>query len=271
MYTECMERGSIMNKVKKVLFLIGVLLMVLLVQQPYGMSVGEPVIAKAATVKINKKKKTLKIGKTFQLKVEGTKQKVKWTSSDNSVATVDSVGKVTAKSAGTAIIKAEVEKKSFHCMIIIKGKAEESSGSDNKENTSAENKNDTGDNGNNNTNTNNNSSGGNDKNDNSTTSGGTTNNSSKTHVHQPCFIEVDKYYIELVKGQSIQMDVYTNCGPLYFVDSNPSIASLKFECRYDVHYPMVITANDLGITTIGIININDSSSTRWIAVHVKES
>ena len=115
----------------------------------------------------------------------------------------------------------------------------------------------------------NNTTSGNNTNDTNTSDSNTSNGSTK-HMHQPCFVQVDKYYIELKKGESIQMDVYTNCGPLYFVDSNPTIASSKIECRYDVYYPMVITANDVGITTIGIINVNDSSLTRWIAVHVSE-
>ena len=107
-----------MNKVKKVLLFMGILFMVLLVQQPFAMNAGKPEIAKAATVNLNKKRKTLKVGQTFQLKVSGTKQKVKWSSSDNTVATVNSVGKVTAKSAGTVVIKAKVEKKSYTAKIL---------------------------------------------------------------------------------------------------------------------------------------------------------
>ncbi len=219
--------------------------MVMLVQQPYAMQTGETAVAKAATVKLNKKRKTLKVGQTFRLKVKGTDQKVKWSSSDNAVATVNSTGKVTAKSEGTVVIRAEVAKKSFHCTVTIKGKAEESATSDSSTDTSGE---DTD----------------------TTTSDSTTNNGSTKHIHQSCFVNVEKYYLELVKGESVQMNVYTNCGPLYFVDSNPSIASSKIECYYDVYYPMVITANEVGVTTIGIINVNDSSLTKWIAVHVSE-
>ncbi len=235
-----------MSKVRKVLLFIGVMFMVLLVQQPYSVQKGETAIAQAATLKMNKKKKTLKVGQTFRLEVKGTSQKVKWTSSDNTVATVNSNGKVTAKSEGTVVIRAEVAKKSFYCTITIKGKVEESTTSDSNSDTSGEGTN------------------------NMTTDDSATNNGSTKHIHQPCFVNVDKYYIELVKGETIQMDVYTNCGPLYFVDSNPTVASSKIECYYDVHYPIVITANNPGVATIGIINTNDSSLTKWIAVHVSE-
>ena len=54
---------------------------------------------------------TLKVGKTTDLKAEvlpadATDKTVTWTSSDDTVATVDKNGKVTAKAAGTATIKA---------------------------------------------------------------------------------------------------------------------------------------------------------------------
>lgn len=248
--------------------------MVMLVWQPYTIKAGEPAIAQAATVKINKRKKTLKVGQTFQLKVSGTSQKVKWYSSNKDIAAVNVTGKVTAKSEGTAVIKAEIGKKSFHCMITVKKKGEETLTSKNENNTSDDDiNNNTASNNSNSTNSNGNGSSLNNSGNNSnssTPSDTSTNNTSKVHSHQPCFVDVEKYYIELVKGESIQMNVYTNCGPLYFVESNPSIASLKVESKHDVYYPMVITANATGIATIGVINISDSSLTKWISVYVKE-
>ena len=260
-----------MYKVRKGLLFIGILFMVMLVWQPYIIKAGEPVIAQAATIKINKRKKTLKVGQTFQLKVSGTSQKVKWYSSNKDIAAVNATGKVTAKSEGTAVIKAEIGKKSFHCMITVKKKGKETLTSKNENNTSddatdndtANNANTTNGNDSNLNNTGNTSNSG-------TSSDTTTNNTSKVHTHQPCFVDIEKYYIELVKGESIQMNLYTNCGPLYFVESNPSIATLKVESKHDIHYPMVITANGTGMTTIGVINISDSSLTKWIAVYVKE-
>ena len=37
-------------------------------------------VAEAATIKLNKTKKTLKVGQTYQLKVSGTKKTAKWKS-----------------------------------------------------------------------------------------------------------------------------------------------------------------------------------------------
>lgn len=66
---------------------------------------------KVKSLKISNKTKTLKKGKTFTLKVtvsptNATNKKVKWTSSNSKVAKVDSKGKVSAVSKGTATIKA---------------------------------------------------------------------------------------------------------------------------------------------------------------------
>lgn len=52
---------------------------------------------------LNAKTKTLTVGQTYTLKLTGTKDKI-WSSSNTSVATVSSLGKVTAKKAGTAVI-----------------------------------------------------------------------------------------------------------------------------------------------------------------------
>ena len=56
-----------MSKIKRGLLFIGVIFMVLLVQQPYSVQTGETAIAKAATVKINKKRKTLNNIKSFPI------------------------------------------------------------------------------------------------------------------------------------------------------------------------------------------------------------
>lgn len=49
------------------------------------------------TPKLSKKTASLSVGKSYQFKVSGTKQKIKWTSSDSSVVSINSKGKVTAK------------------------------------------------------------------------------------------------------------------------------------------------------------------------------
>lgn len=82
-------------------------------------SLTAPITAEAATIKINKKKLTLDKGKTFQLKITGTKKKVTWKSSKPSVAKVTSKGKVTGKKAGTAKITARVNGKKYTCTVKV--------------------------------------------------------------------------------------------------------------------------------------------------------
>lgn len=75
--------------------------------------------AEAASAKLNKTKATIAVGKTLQLKVSGTKDKVTWSSSKKSVASVTKSGKVTAKKAGTATITAKAGKKSLKCKVTV--------------------------------------------------------------------------------------------------------------------------------------------------------
>ncbi len=74
----------------------------------------------AATIKLNKTKATLNIGKTTTLSVTGTAKTVKWSSDKKSVATVTSKGKVTAKAPGTAKITATIDSKKYTCTITVK-------------------------------------------------------------------------------------------------------------------------------------------------------
>ncbi len=77
---------------------------------------------KAAKIQLNKKKATVYVGKSVQLKLKGTKTKVKWSSSRNSVAKVSPKGKVTGKKAGKAVITAKVKKKKYKCTVTVKKK-----------------------------------------------------------------------------------------------------------------------------------------------------
>lgn len=63
----------------------------------------------ASSIKLNQSKIDVKKGKTYQLKAtvyptNTTNQKLTWASDDSSIATVNSSGKITAKSAGTTTI-----------------------------------------------------------------------------------------------------------------------------------------------------------------------
>lgn len=76
--------------------------------------------AKKTTVKFNRTKETIYTGGLSQLKVTGTKAKVKWKTSNKKVATVTQKGKITAKKAGKATITATVSKKNYKCVVTVK-------------------------------------------------------------------------------------------------------------------------------------------------------
>ena len=67
-------------------------------------------------------KVTLTVGKTYQLKVTGTKKKIKWNTSNKKVATVSNKGKIKAKKAGKAKIYTKVGKKKLICYLTVKAK-----------------------------------------------------------------------------------------------------------------------------------------------------
>lgn len=71
-----------------------------------------------AAPKLSKKKLTMCVGNKYTLKVKKGSGKVKWSSSDKSVASVKK-GKVTAKKAGSATITAKVGKKKLTCKVTV--------------------------------------------------------------------------------------------------------------------------------------------------------
>ena len=77
------------------------------------------------SIRLNKSKATLTVGSKLQLKakVTGSGKKVKWKSSNRSVASVSSSGKVTARKAGKARITASANGISKSCSITVKKKA----------------------------------------------------------------------------------------------------------------------------------------------------
>lgn len=80
-----------------------------------------PMTASAAA-KLSAKSKTVYVGSTYQLKVRGTKKKVKWSSNNKKVATVTSRGKVKAKKPGKAKITAKIGKKKLVCSVTVRAK-----------------------------------------------------------------------------------------------------------------------------------------------------
>lgn len=79
-----------------------------------------PITQTNAAVKLNTTKKTVYVGDTFTLKVSGTSNKAKWSSSNKRIAAVTSKGTVTAKMAGNVTISAKVGKKTLKCKVTIK-------------------------------------------------------------------------------------------------------------------------------------------------------
>lgn len=107
-----------MKKCKNITRVIVMTVMLALVA-PLTMPVSNNAVAMAAsTIKLSKKSLSLEAGKTAVLKVKGAK-KVKWATSDKSVATVSKAGKVTAVKAGTAKITATVNKKKYTCTVTV--------------------------------------------------------------------------------------------------------------------------------------------------------
>ena len=83
-------------------------------------NIGVETVEAATKLKLNYTKKTIYVGDTFTLKVTGTKSKIKWSSSNKKVATVNSKGKVKGIGKGTAKITATVGGKKYTCKVTVK-------------------------------------------------------------------------------------------------------------------------------------------------------
>ena len=80
-------------------------------------------VSAASKTALNYKKKTLTKGRTLKLKVKGTKKKVKWSSSNKKVITVDANGTVTMVGTGKAKVTVKTtdgSKKKAVCVITVK-------------------------------------------------------------------------------------------------------------------------------------------------------
>ncbi len=85
------------------------------------LSAAVPVKAAPAS-KLSATKLTLVVGETRKLTVKNNRQKVAWSSSKKSVATVNAKGTVKGLKAGTAIIRAKIAKKVLTCSVTVKEK-----------------------------------------------------------------------------------------------------------------------------------------------------
>ncbi len=81
------------------------------------------VSAKIIPATLNQTKATISVGFTKTLKVDNTTEKVTWSSSKKSVATVSSKGVVKGVKAGTAKITAKVGDQKLTCTITVKANA----------------------------------------------------------------------------------------------------------------------------------------------------
>ena len=81
-----------------------------------------PVSAASASLKLNKTKASIQVGKTIRLKatVKNTKKKIKWTSSNKAIATVSAKGVVRVKKAGKVTITAKCGSLKKICRITVK-------------------------------------------------------------------------------------------------------------------------------------------------------
>ena len=100
-----------MKNIKKVAFIIIIMAMMFSLAMPISVS---------AQTKSSNKSITLNVGKTYTLKVTGTKKKVTWSSSNKKIATVSTKGKITAKKRGYCTITAKYGKKKLTYKVTVK-------------------------------------------------------------------------------------------------------------------------------------------------------
>ncbi len=121
----------VQKNIRKVLAIV--LVIVLSVALPSGITNVEAKTVKVKKIVLNKKTAQLEVGQKLKLKVKKVKpakapKKVKWESSNKSVASVSKKGIVTAKSVGTATITAtskQSKKVKAVCVVTVKEKKSE--------------------------------------------------------------------------------------------------------------------------------------------------
>lgn len=93
---------------------------------------GVPISVNAAKKpKLNKTSVKLKVGKTVKLKLKNNKKKVKWSSANKKIATVNKAGLVKARKKGKTRIIARIKKKKYICKVTVQPKNTSDSVEDN--------------------------------------------------------------------------------------------------------------------------------------------
>lgn len=101
----------------------GFSLLVLLMTMMFFMFQTTPNVSASTTFKLKEQKATIQIGSVKQLQVltsSTNKKKVQWKSSSTKIATVDKVGKVNGKAAGSATITAYIPRTKYKAIATIK-------------------------------------------------------------------------------------------------------------------------------------------------------
>ena len=107
---------------------------------------GVPISVNAAKKpKLNKTSVKLKVGKTVKLKVKNNKKKVKWSSANKKIATVNNKGLVKAKKKGKTRIIAKIKKKKLICKVTVQANNTGNSDGSAEDNNSDDSNNNNGD------------------------------------------------------------------------------------------------------------------------------
>ena len=111
-----LEEGE-MKKIKKLLLATMIVLSVGMFYPEMLPNLGTAQVE--AAVKINSKRVTLIKGQKTNLRITDTKKKIKWSSNNKAVATVNSKGRVAAKKKGVATITAKIGNKNYKCKVTV--------------------------------------------------------------------------------------------------------------------------------------------------------
>ena len=68
---------------------------------------------------LNKSNINLYIGEHYQLKLQKNENKITWTSNHTNIVDVDTNGKIVAKKAGNAVVRATTSKKTYQCKVQV--------------------------------------------------------------------------------------------------------------------------------------------------------